>query len=210
MILKAPSANIMNKLARSVLALYSYDDNPDDTSLENSLRQSFQLIARLPAIMTYAYQVKRRRYDHESMFFHPVDPDETIAESILDAIRPDRKYTPEEAHLLDLCMVLHAEHGGGKQLDVYGALGLLNRQRHLLGDCRGHRLLKGPAPRRRKPPRHGDDAGPHDQRQGLAGRRRSARLPCEAFKGRGGRPVGADLRHGHTASTRSRTRARCF
>ncbi len=113
MILKAPSANIMNKLARSVLALYSYDDNPDDTSLENSIRQSFQLIAQLPAIMTYAYQVKRRRFDKESMFFHPVNPEESIAESILDAIRPDRQYTDEEAKLLDLCMILHAEHSGG-------------------------------------------------------------------------------------------------
>lgn len=113
MILKAPSANIMNKLARSVLALYSYDKAPDDVSLENSIRQSIQLIARLPSIMTYAYQVKRRRFDKQSMFFHPVDPAESIAESILDAIRPDRQYTDEEAKLLDLCMVLHAEHSGG-------------------------------------------------------------------------------------------------
>ena len=113
MILKAPSRNIMNKLARSVLALYSYDENPDDISLENSMRQSFQLIAQLPAIMTYAYQVKRRRFDKQSMFFHPVNPSQSIAESILDAIRPDRKFTHDEAHLLDLCMMLHAEHSGG-------------------------------------------------------------------------------------------------
>ncbi|WOC32016.1 citrate/2-methylcitrate synthase [Caproicibacterium argilliputei] len=113
MILKAPSRNIMNKLARSVLALYSYDENPDDISLENSMRQSFQLIAQLPAIMTYAYQVKRRRFDKQSMFFHPVNPSQSIAESILDAIRPDRKFTHEEAQLLDLCMMLHAEHSGG-------------------------------------------------------------------------------------------------
>ncbi|MCH4239023.1 MAG: citrate/2-methylcitrate synthase [Oscillospiraceae bacterium] len=113
MILKAPSRNIMNKLARSVLALYSYDDNPDDISLENNMRQSFQLISQLPAIMTYAYQVKRRKFDKESMFFHPVNPTQSIAESILDAIRPDRKFTHDEAHLLDLCMMLHAEHSGG-------------------------------------------------------------------------------------------------
>jgi citrate synthase len=113
MILKAPSRNIMNKLARSVLALYSYDDNPDDSSLENNIRQSLQLIAQLPAIMTYAYQVKRRRFDKQSMFFHPVDPTQSVAESILDAIRPDRKFTHDEAHLLDLCMMLHAEHSGG-------------------------------------------------------------------------------------------------
>ncbi|MCH3972658.1 MAG: citrate/2-methylcitrate synthase [Oscillospiraceae bacterium] len=113
MILKAPSRNIMNKLARSVLALYSYDDNPDDISLENSIRQSFQLIAQMPAIMTYAYQVKRRRFDKQSMFFHPVNPSQSTAESILDAIRPDRQFTHDEAHLLDLCMILHAEHSGG-------------------------------------------------------------------------------------------------
>lgn len=91
MIFKAPSRNIMNKMARSVLALYSYDDNPDDISLENNMRQSLQLIARLPIIMTCAYQVKRRKFDKKSMFFHPVDPSQSIAESVLDAIRPDRK-----------------------------------------------------------------------------------------------------------------------
>ena len=113
MIIKAPSPNIMNKLARSVLALYSYDDNPDDTSLENNMGQAIQLIARLPTIMTYAYQVKRRHYDKESMFFHPINPEHSTAESILNAIRPDRVFTDEEAKLLDLLLILHAEHGGG-------------------------------------------------------------------------------------------------
>ncbi len=113
MIIKAPSKNVMNKLARSVLALYSYDDNPDDTSLENNMRQSIQLIARLPTIMTYAYQVKRRHYDKQSMYFHPIDPSQSTAESILNAIRPDRVFTDAEAKLLDICMMVHAEHGGG-------------------------------------------------------------------------------------------------
>lgn len=113
MIIKAPSKNVMNKLARSVLALYSYDDNPDEASLENNMRQSIQLIARLPLIMTYAYQVKRRHFDKESMYFHPIDPKQSTAESILNAIRPDRAFTDEEAKLLDICMMLHAEHGGG-------------------------------------------------------------------------------------------------
>lgn len=113
MIIKAPSKNIMNKLARSVLALYSYDDNPDDTSLENNMRQAFQLIARLPTIMTYAYQVKRRHFDKQSMYFHQLDPSHSTAQSILNAIRPDRVFTDEEAKLLDLCLILHAEHGGG-------------------------------------------------------------------------------------------------
>ncbi len=113
MIIKAPSKNIMNKLARSVLALYSYDDNPDETSLENNMRQAIQLIARMPTIMTYAYQVKRRHFDKQSMYFHPLDPKHSTAQAILNAIRPDRSFTDEEAKLLDLCLILHAEHGGG-------------------------------------------------------------------------------------------------
>ena len=113
MIIKAPSKNVMNKLARSVLALYSFDDNPDEFTLENNMRQSIQLIARLPLIMSYAYQVKRRHFDRESMYFHPTDPTHSTAQAILNAIRPDRHFTDEEAKLLDLCMILHAEHGGG-------------------------------------------------------------------------------------------------
>jgi len=113
MIIKAPSKNIMNKLARSVLALYSYDSNPDDISLENNMRQAIQLIAQMPTIMTYAYQVKRRHFDKKSMYFHPLDPSHSTAQSILNAIRPDRVFTDEEAKLLDLCLILHAEHGGG-------------------------------------------------------------------------------------------------
>ena len=81
MIIKAPSPNIMNKLARSVLALYSYDDNPEDNSLENIMMQCINLIAKMPTIMTYAYQVKRRHYDKESMFFHPLEPKHSTAES---------------------------------------------------------------------------------------------------------------------------------
>lgn len=113
MIIKAPSPNVMNKLARSVLALYSYDDNPEDNSLENVLRQCVQLIARLPNIMVAAYQVKRRSYDHKSMYFHIPKESQSIAESILYTLRSDKHFTDEEAKLLDLCLILHAEHGGG-------------------------------------------------------------------------------------------------
>lgn len=113
MILKQPSKDIMNKLARSVLVLYSFDPSPDDTSLENVMRQSIQLIASLPTIMTYAYQVKRRAFDKQSMFFHPTDLSLSTSESILRALRPDMKFTDSEAKLLDLCMILHAEHSGG-------------------------------------------------------------------------------------------------
>ena len=113
MIIKAPSPNLMNKMARSVLALYSYDSNPDDTSVENTLRQSIELIAMLPSILGYSYQVKRRHYDRESMYFHPLIPGLSTSETILRTIRSDASYTREEALLLDLCLMLHAEHGGG-------------------------------------------------------------------------------------------------
>ena len=113
MIMKAPSPDIMNKAARSVLALYSYDPNPDDISPENVLRQCIQLIAQMPVIMTSAYQVKRRVYDKKSMYFHQNKEELGTAESILRSIRPDKKFTDDEAKLLDICMIIHAEHGGG-------------------------------------------------------------------------------------------------
>ena len=113
MIMKAPSPNIMNKLERSVLSLYSYDSNPDDISIENVLRQSIQLVAQLPTIMTYAYQVKRRYYLKKSMYLHPIKPGLSTAETILYNTRSNREYTDAEAKLLDLCLMIHAEHGGG-------------------------------------------------------------------------------------------------
>ena len=100
MIIKAPSPNIMNKLARSVLALYSYDDNPDDLSIENVLRQSLQILAQLPTIMTYAYQVKRRHYYKKSMYLHSLKPNLSTAESILHMLRFNTNFTDEEAKLL--------------------------------------------------------------------------------------------------------------
>ena len=113
MIAKAPSNNIMNKLARSVLALYSYDEECEVRSLENEVRIAVSMIARLPVIMSAAYQVKRQHFDGESLVMHPLRPEESNAETILSLLRIDRKYSPEEAHLLDICMMLHAEHGGG-------------------------------------------------------------------------------------------------
>ena len=112
-IMKNPSKDIMNKMARAVLTLYSYDEDPEDLSLENNMRESISLIARLPAIMSYAYQVKRRQFDKKTMFFHPFDPNHKTAEAILNAVREDRQFTDEEARLLDLCLAIHAEHGGG-------------------------------------------------------------------------------------------------
>lgn len=113
MILKAPSIDIMNKLSRSVLALYSYDDNPDDTTLVNVVRQSIELVARFPAIMAYGYQAKSHYHDNQSLFLHKTIPGKSTAENILSLIRIDSKYTKTEAEVLDLCLVIHAEHGGG-------------------------------------------------------------------------------------------------
>ncbi len=114
MMMKAPSKNIMNKLARSILALYSYyEDSCEDTSLENEMKTAINLIAKLPIIMVNAYQVKRKHFDNETLFLHPLRPDESTAETILSLLRPDRQYTKEEAQLLDCMLMLHAEHGGG-------------------------------------------------------------------------------------------------
>ena len=113
MILKAPSSNIMNKLARSVLASYSYDNNPDDLSTTNTLRQCLELIARFPTMVAYGYQAKRHYYDGESLFIHKPDPGLSTAENLLTMVRSDRGYTKLEADTLDLCLVIHAEHGGG-------------------------------------------------------------------------------------------------
>lgn len=113
MILTAPSRNIMNKLARSVLALYSYDDNPDDISIPNVLRQSILLMGCFPAIISYAYQAKHTYYDKESLHLHNPIPELSTSENILRMLRPMGEYTELEAKLLDLCMIIHAEHGGG-------------------------------------------------------------------------------------------------
>ncbi len=112
-ILKAPSTNIMNQLARSVLALYTYDDAPELQTAENEMQIAISIISRLPSIMVNAYQVKKRHFDQKSLFVHPLRPNESIAESILSTLRSNRQYTEQEARLLDLLLMLHAEHGGG-------------------------------------------------------------------------------------------------
>ncbi len=113
MILKAPSPNIMNKMARGVLAMYSYDENPDEITVENLLRQSMELIARLPVIAAVGYQAKRHYVDGESMFLHLPQPGLSTAENLLYMLRPDNKYTREEAEMLDVMLMVQAEHGGG-------------------------------------------------------------------------------------------------
>ena len=113
MIIKNPSKDIMNKIARSILGLYSYDENPDDISVQNVLRQSLQLVAQFPTIMTTAYQVKRRAFYGKSMYLHPIKRGLSTAEYILRQTRSDKLYSDDEAKLLDIMLMLHADHGGG-------------------------------------------------------------------------------------------------
>jgi citrate synthase len=112
-IIKAPSRDIMNKLARSVLTLYSYDDDPENQSPENVLRQCLELIARFPTIVAYSYMAKKHYFDHESLIIHLPESSVSCAETMLSLIRPDQKFSRLEAEILDLAMMLHAEHGGG-------------------------------------------------------------------------------------------------
>ena len=113
MILKAPSSNIMNKLARSILALYSFDEKAEDNSIPNVLLQSMDLIAQFPTIVAYAFQAKQHYFNGKSLYIHTPIPALSTAENLLLMIRPDKKFTTLEAEVLDLALVLHAEHGGG-------------------------------------------------------------------------------------------------
>jgi citrate synthase len=112
-IMKAPGRSIMNKMAMSVLALYAYDENPDDTSIENMLRQSIEIIARLPIIAAHSYAVYRNVYFDKSLNLHMPHDDIGTAQNFLRVLRSSKKYTEDEARLLDTCMIIHAEHGGG-------------------------------------------------------------------------------------------------
>lgn len=112
-IMKSPSNDIMNGLARGVLTLYSYDDMPNDISIPNVLRQSLELISLFPLIAVYSYQAKAYYHDNDSFFIHQPNPEYSTAENILHMLRSDSSFTALEAHILDLALVLHAEHGGG-------------------------------------------------------------------------------------------------
>ena len=112
-IMKAPSKDMMNTLARSVLTLYSYDDRADDTSIPNVLRQCLQLISMFPMLAIYGYQAYSHYHDGNSLFIHQPKPEYSTAENILHLLRADGKFTPLEAKILDIALILHAEHGGG-------------------------------------------------------------------------------------------------
>lgn len=135
MILRNPSKDIMNKLARSVLCSYSYDEEAEDLSIRNVLRQSIELIARFPTMVAYGYQAKSHYHDGSSLFLHAPEPELSTAENLLQMIRIGQDYSPLEAETLDLALVLHAEHGGGNNsaftvhvvssaaTDTYSAIG---------------------------------------------------------------------------------------
>lgn len=158
MILKAPSSDIMNKLARSVLVSYSYDDNPDSVDAKNLLRQSIELIAKFPTMVAYGYQAKSHYYGGKSLYIHNPRPDYSTAENILHLIRPDNKFTKTEAEVLDLALVLHAEHGGGNnstfaarvvsstETDTYSAIaaavGSLKGPKHGGANIKAMRMLQ--------------------------------------------------------------------
>ena len=112
-IMKAPSKDMMNSLARSVLTLYSYDDKPDDISLPNVLRQSIQLIAEFPMLSVYSYQAYRHYFNDKSLYIHRPKQELSTSENILRMLRSTKKYTPLEAKILDVALILHMDHGGG-------------------------------------------------------------------------------------------------
>lgn len=145
-LLSFPMQNMMNKLQQEVLMLYTYDHNPDDVSPEGTLDKGLDLIAKIPQIVCYAYRSKVHYFDNESLFIHPIRSDYSIAENILQMLRIDQKFTPTEATVLDMCLVLHADHGGGNNstftnvvisstgTDIYscfaGAIGSLKGPKH--------------------------------------------------------------------------------
>ena len=112
-ILKAPSEDMMNSIARSVLTLFCYDDNPNDTSVDNVLRQCIQLISVFPMLSVYGYHAYNHYLRDKSLYIHRAEPTMSTAEVILSLLRPDRKYTPLEAKVLDMALIIHMEHGGG-------------------------------------------------------------------------------------------------
>ncbi|MCL2802165.1 MAG: citrate/2-methylcitrate synthase [Treponema sp.] len=112
-IMSAPSKDMMNSLSKGVLTLYAFDDNADDISIQNVLRQSINLIAQFPLLAVYGYQSFAHFHENKSLMIHSPQKGKSIAENILHMLRPDSKYTELEARILDLALVLHAEHGGG-------------------------------------------------------------------------------------------------
>ena len=136
-IIKIPANNIMNKLQRAFLTLYSYDTNPDDISVHNVLNQSMSLISKAPILMVYSYHAKRHAFDNESLILHKPCPEYSIAENILHMIRLDCQFTQEEAKLLDLLMIVQVNMVV-KQFYLCYACRFFNGDRYILSHCDCH------------------------------------------------------------------------
>ena len=143
-IMKAPSHDIMNSMARSVLTLASYDPKAGDLEISNVLRQSIQLAGIFPMLAVYSYHAYNHYEKDGSMYIHRPDPELSTAENFLRMLRPDMKYTELEARVLDVALLLHAEHGGGQQLHLYHPRGHFVWHRYLLGHGGCLCSLKGP------------------------------------------------------------------
>lgn len=157
-VLNNPSRNVMNKIQSSILSMYEFDDNPDDPSVENTLRQGLNIISKMPSIICYAYQAKHHEFDNGSLIVHQMDKNKSIAENILSLLRPDQKYTVEEAELLDTMLILHIDHGAGNnstfttivvsstESDLYSSLsasiGSLKGPRHGGANIMARRMMK--------------------------------------------------------------------
>ena len=157
-ILKRPSKNIMNKMQSALLALYTYDEFADVTTIDQELRKAIEIIAKMSNIMICAYQARCKAFDRGSLVLHSLNPEENIAQSILSTLRLDRKYSFEEASLLDVLLMLHAEHGGGNNstftcrcltstgTDAYsayaGAIGSLKGPKHGGANIKVRYMLK--------------------------------------------------------------------
>ena len=145
-IMNIPARNMMNKLQRGILMLYSYDEDPDNIEVEETLKKGINLIAKIPAIMCYSYQTKIHYFENQSLVIHHVNKEYSFAEQILSLLRPDGKFTEKEAEVLDVSLILHADHGGGNNstftsvvisstgTDLYsaiaGSIGSLKGPRH--------------------------------------------------------------------------------
>lgn len=145
-IMNIPAINLMNKLQRGILMLYSYDDDPDNIGIEETLEKGINLIAKIPAIMCYSYQTKIHFFENQSLVIHHINKENSFAEQILTLLRPDGKFSEKEAEVLDVSLVLHADHGGGNNstftsvvisstgTDLYsaiaGSIGSLKGPRH--------------------------------------------------------------------------------
>ncbi|MEG0315133.1 MAG: citrate synthase [Erysipelotrichaceae bacterium] len=156
-ILRQPGKNLMNKLQQLVLMLYDYDEKAENTSIENTIQQGISILAKIPTIMCYAYQSKQNYYNSESLFIHHISEDYTIAQNILCLLRPDKNFTAKEAEVLDIMLVLHADHGGGNNstftnvvisstgTDIYssfaGAIGSMKGPRHGGANLRVKQML---------------------------------------------------------------------